>query len=208
MQRPHTTVTEHSSVGCATGLVEGVIAFSGALLVRSAKDINRGECGAEQDGGWGCRAAHHRGDRTTRGDVIRQPQHVDPRSQAGPGALQAWARSNQSQGSYIDARHTGCGCESPKIRVGGIQKVNARFAVTVRGSDESRRGAHGTHPHICERHQPTDTVATNNHFSHVRGAKVRMPCCSEEKAQQLSRPERADSPEWRHSMRACSGQNV
>ena len=81
---------------------------------------------------------------------------------------------------------------------GGIQKVNARFAVTVRGSDESRRGAHGTHLHICERHQPTDTVATNNHFRHVRGAKVRMECCSEEKAQQLSRTERAGSPEWRH----------
>ena len=31
----------HSSVGCATGLVEGVSAFSGALLVRSTKDVNR-----------------------------------------------------------------------------------------------------------------------------------------------------------------------
>jgi len=128
------------------------------------------------------RAAHHRGDRTTRGDVIRRPQHMDPRSQAGPGALQAWARADQGQGLYIDAGHTGCGCESPNIRVGGIQEVNARFTVTVRGSDESRRGAHGTHPHICERHQPTDIVATNNHFRHVWGAKVRMPYCSEEKA--------------------------
>jgi len=34
-------VTEHSSIGCATGLVEGASAFSGAMLVRSAKDVNR-----------------------------------------------------------------------------------------------------------------------------------------------------------------------
>jgi len=59
----------------------------------------------------------------------------------------------------------------------------------VRGSVESSRGAHGTHPHIFERHQPGDTVATNNHFRHVRGAKMRMSCCSEEKAQQLSHTE-------------------
>jgi len=61
--------------------------------------------------------------------------------------------------------------------------------VTVRGSDETGRGARGTHPLICERHRPTDTVVTNNHFRHVWGAKVCIPCCSEETAQQLSRTE-------------------
>jgi len=79
-----------------------------------------------------------------------------------------------------------------------MQKADARLAVTVRGSVETSRGARGTHPHIFERHPPGDTVATNNHFRHVRGAKMRMPRCSQEKAQQLSRTGRAGSPEWRH----------
>ena len=97
------------------------------------------------------RAAHHRGDRTTRGDVIRRPQHMDPRSQAGPGALQAWARADQGQGLYIDAGHTGCGCESPNIRVGGIRRPpyvadvegRARIEGVAASIHESYMDAHG-----------------------------------------------------------------
>ena len=35
------SMTVISSIGFATGLVEGASAFSGAMLVRSAKDVNR-----------------------------------------------------------------------------------------------------------------------------------------------------------------------
>ena len=48
----------------------------------------------------------------------------------------------------------------------------------------------------------------NNHFRHVRGAKMRMPRCSERKAQQLSRTRRAGPPEWRHPICSCSGQDI
>jgi len=108
----------------------------------------------------------------------------------------------------MEVGHAGCDCGSANTTVGGIQKAEARLAMTARGSVESSRCAHGTRPHIFERHQPGNTVATNNHFCHVRGAKVRMPCCSEEKTRQLSRNERAGSPEWRNSIRACSGPDI
>jgi len=75
-------------------------------------------------------------------------------------------------------------------------------------SVETSCGAHGTHLHIFKRHQPGDTVATNNHFRHVRRAKMRMPWCLEEKAQQLSLTGRAGPPEWRHSICSCSGQEI
>jgi len=69
----------------------------------------------------------------------------------------------------------------------GCRKAESRLAVMVRGSIKSSRSAHGTHQHIFERHQSGDTVATHNHIHQVRGAKMRVPFCSEEKAQQLSR---------------------
>ena len=68
-----------------------------------------------------------------------------------------------------------------------MQKTESRPAVTVRGSVECSRGAHGTHPRIFERHQSGDTVAARNHFHQVRGAQMRMSCFSEEKAQLLPR---------------------
>jgi len=37
-----------------------------------------------EDGGWGCRAAHLRGERKIRGDVIWRPQHEDPRHPGHP----------------------------------------------------------------------------------------------------------------------------
>ena len=114
------------------------------------------------------------------------------------GALSGWAGSNPSQGPSIKVGRAGCECGSVNTTVGGIQKAAARLAMTARGSVGSSHCAHGTRPHIFERHQPTDTVAANNYFRHVCGAKVRMPCCSEGKAQQLSRTERAGSPEWQH----------
>ena len=71
--------------------------------------------------------------------------------------------------------------------VSGMQKVDARLAVTARGSIESSCGAHGTRPRIFERHQSGNTVATHNHFHQVWGAQMRMSCFSEGKAQQLPR---------------------
>jgi len=79
-----------------------------------------------------------------------------------------------------------------------MQKADTRLAVTMRGSVESSREAHGTHLHIFERHQSGDAVATNNHFGHVQRAKMRMPCCSKGKAQQLSCTGRAGPPESTH----------
>jgi len=136
--------------------------------------------------------------------MFKNPNLIEP----DQSVLYSTKGSDQSQEPNIKVGHAGCECSSANTTVGGIQKAEARLAMTARGSVGSSHCAHGTYPHICERHQPTDTVATNNHFRHVRKAKVRMPCCSEEKAQQLSRTERAGSPDWRHSIRACSGQNI
>ena len=90
-----------------------------------------------------------------------------------------------------EAGQEGYSCDPADTRVSGMQKADARFAVAVRGSVETGRGAHGTHPHIFERHKPGDAVATKNHFRHVQGAKMRMPRYSEGKAQQLSRTGKA-----------------
>jgi len=68
-----------------------------------------------------------------------------------------------------------------------MQKVDARLAVTARGSVTSSRAAHGTQPHIFERYQSGDIVAAHSHVHQMRGAQMRMPCFSEEKAQQLPR---------------------
>jgi len=44
------------------------------------------------DGGWGCRAAHHRGEQNIRGDVIWRPRHVDPHIPGHPARqiIQIW----------------------------------------------------------------------------------------------------------------------
>ena len=78
-----------------------------------------------------------------------------------------------------------------------MQKADARLAVMARGSVESSRSAHRTRPHIFERHQSGDTVAAHNHFHQMQGAQMRMPCFSEEKAQQLPRIGRTVPPEWK-----------
>jgi len=92
--------------------------------------------------------------------------------------------------------------------VSGMQKVDARLAVTARGSVESSHGAHGTRPQIFERHQSGDTVPAHNHVHQMRGAQMCMPCFSEEKAQQLPRIGRTSPSEWRHSICSSSGQDI
>jgi len=147
--------------------------------------------------------AYHRGETTTRGNVIRRPRHDAAHTPAFPtqnsriGALSGWAGSDPGQGPSIKVGRASCECGSVNTTVGGIQKAAVRLAMTARGSVGSSHCAHGTRPHIFERHQPTDTVATYNHFRHVWGAKVRMPCCSEATAQQLSQSNTGKSAAWR-----------
>jgi len=87
----------------------------------------------------------------------------------------------------MDVGHAGCGYDPDNTMVSGMQKVDARLAVMARGSVKSSHGARGTCPHIFERYQSGDTVAAQNHVHQMQGAQMRVPCFSEEKAQQLPR---------------------
>jgi len=134
-----------------------------------------GGWGAEQDVGGVCRAAHHSGETTTRGNLIRRPRHDAPHTPAFPtqnsrvGALSGWARSDPNQGPSIKVGRADRECGSVNDTVGGIQKAAARLAMTARGSVGSSHCAHGTRPHIFERHQPTDTVVTIRYKGCSRG---------------------------------------
>jgi len=122
----------------------------------------------------------------------------------GPRELQKLCQAEGSGrtnvGNHTSTLDTTAAAATETTSLSPTQKAEARLAVTARGSVESSCGAHGTRPHIFERRQSGDTEAAHNHFHQARGAQMRMPCFSEEKAQQLPRIRRTGPPVWRHSM--------